>query len=301
MKVLMLAFLAQVSVANQSLDETPVTLEPASDWTLEQGKYGCATRRSFGSPEKQTVLEFRLDEPMSGRFDIAITSLEFPLENGPFRATLRPDGVEYTPPLPGRERASSGALWTVWDHDLREASKREITGDEWDRYYKENGPDKFLKRIKTIEIEGLFNRDIVLPIGPVDGLRQQLRDCYDAVMMTHGLTKEDAKEDSRPVEFQNRQQIMLSMLGQLPADILRRISLKKQTHVSFVIFLDKDAEPTGCRLTTVPRYHDLEERGCAKIVSEGRFRFREGEEHRPAMVQAGFLYREDSGLRISGY
>lgn len=300
MKAMLWAMLAQASMTNQVDNSQPIVLEPLSEWILDQGRQSCAVRRSFGAPGKPTVVEFRRDEPMNGGFDIAITSGAFAMADGPFQATLKPGGVAFSPSMVGRERASTGAIWSVWKHDIREASKRDISKEEWDRYYAANGPDAYRKRVETLEVESLFDSDLVLPIGPIDGLRQQLTDCYDAVMMANGLTRDDARENHRPVEFRNRQKIMVSMLPLLPQDIRQRIQERKDVFVEFVVFLDANAEPTSCRLSTVPRYRELEKEGCETIVREGQFRLKKGEEARPAMIDAGYHYREDLGLAITG-
>ena len=222
------------------------------------------------------------------------------MNDGSFQATLQPNGIKYRPPLPGREQTSSGALWTIWDHDIREASTRNISGDEWDRYFAEDGPETFRRSVEALGIKQLFEQDLVLPIGPIDGLRQQLTDCYDEVMMAHGMTREDSIEDRRPVDFRNRSKILKSMLNKLPPVLQDRIREGKQVSVNFVVFLDAKAEPTACRLTTLPRYREFEASVCEKIVNDGRFQFRKKEEPRPAIVQAGYFYRKDIGFSLTG-
>lgn len=300
MKSLLLALLAQSAVGVPAAEPELEQLDALTEWTRVQNENGCAMRRSFGSPDAPTVLEFRRDEPRSGRFDIAITSAAHEMADGSFTATLQPGGVAFSPSLPGREMAASGALWSVWDHDIREASKRDLPSEEWDRYYARNGPDEFRAQIRSLDIEGLFDRDFSLPIGPIDTVREELGDCYDDVMVAHGLSRHDAVDDNRPVRFRNREQILRSMLNLIPQALLQRIRQDRQVLINFVIFLDANAEPTTCRLTTVPRYRELEEKGCEKLTGEGEFEFAKGEERRPAMLQAGFFYREGVGLTTTG-
>jgi len=292
--------LAQASVTDESSEPKPVQLEPLSNWEIVQKPYGCAVRRSFGAFDKPTTIELRRDEPNSGGFDIAITSAEFDLRDSSFQATLLPDGIEYRPPLPGKERSSTGSIWTVWPHNIQEASKRGITGDEWDRYMAEDGPENFRRRVKTLEIQDLFSEDLVLPIGAISKPRRQLEHCYENVMVANGMPREDAINDSRPVELRNSRKLLRSLLPSLPPVYFERIKQKKQVSVSFAVFLDADAQPTRCRLTTVPRYSQLEKAGCDKLIKNGRYRFKRNEERRPAMIQAGYLYREDIGFITTG-
>ena len=281
-------------------EQSPVTLMPISEWSLQQQEHGCALRRSFGSPDLPTVIEFRRNEPKSGGFDIAISSEEFAMNDGPFVATLLPGGVEYAPPLPGREQEASGALWTVWAHYIGLASRRNFTSEEWDRYRADDGPEKFRRSVESLKITGLFDRDIELVTGAVSEPRQMLTDCYDQVMIAHGMTREDALEDNRPVDFKNRVRILGSMAYLLPQALMARIERGKQVRVNFAVFLNVNAEPTGCRLTTVPRYRELETQGCERIIREGRFEFKTGEDRRPAMVQAGYLFLPDRGFHFTG-
>lgn len=304
MKTLLWAALAQAVIANPP---TPTEVSPAveqlealSEWDLYQDQYGCRAQRTFGEDDRPTILEFRRDEPSSGRFDIAITSYAYTVAEGSFSATLLPNGIAYTPPLPGREMTASGQLWIVWDHDIREASSQNFSSKEWDRYLAEDGPEQFRRSVETLEIQNLFDRDIQLPIGPIDILRAQLDECYDSVVMAHGLTADDASDDGRPVEFSNRAAVLRSMIGLLPPALTERVQRQKQIDVNFVIFVDDEAKPVACRLTTIPRYHKLEKEGCQRIIEEGRFRFRKGEVHRPAIVQAGYFYRDDIGFRFTG-
>lgn len=294
------ALMAQSVVASSTGEISAVRLEPLTDWPVQQSKYGCSLQRAFGSTEKPTLIESRRDEPMSGRFDIAITSEEFELGDESFKATLEPNGIEYRPPMPGKERGRDGSIWTYWDHDIREAITQDFSNQDYDGYRERNGLNAFLNQVETLEIDGLFERDISLVTGPIGGLRERLDDCYQKVMIDHGIPVEDAKEDSRPIEFSNRKKVLESLLPTLPEPYIVRLRQKKQINVGFVIFLDANAKPTGCRLTTTPRYSQLEKIGCDRLQKDGRFRFKKGEKARPAMVQAGFLYREDVGFAFTG-
>jgi len=298
--VLFFALVAHLFGVSQPNEPAKIRLEPLSDWSVKKVRYGCAVQRTFGSNEKPTVLELRRDEPMNGGFDVAITSDEFELVGEPFSATFKPNGLEFSPSLPGKERTNSGSIWTYWAHNISEASSQNFTDEEFDRYLKEDGPEAFRDKIETLEIEGLFGRDLILQTGPISVPRQLLEDCYHQVMIDHGMPLKDAMEDLRPIEFRNRIKVLRSMLPLLPSPLVERLRAKKQVSVNFAIFLDSDAKPTGCRLTSSPRYSGLEQEGCSALVDDGRFRFKRGEEPRPTMVQAGYLYREDIGFAFTG-
>lgn len=269
----LVASLLVLAKAQMAIAQEQIVLEPLANWELERRADECLLRRSFGSSEHSVTLELRRHDPWNGGFEVAVTSDDLSMQTTPFTAAWMPGGVEAQIDLPFVEIDAQGRRWSLFAHGLWDGAPVRLRGKELKRYVEENRTAVFQRQIETFVIDGLFEQTLILRTGPMQWAQPQLTECIVAVLADRGIAAEDMTSGRHRATLNNASRLAMQLLWFLPREITSR---KKRILVSFFLFLDEKGEPVTCRLSMLPRFADLERRGCDLIMSQARFTFASG-------------------------
>ncbi|WP_336980274.1 hypothetical protein [Altererythrobacter fulvus] len=267
--------------------EGQVLLQPLGEWEAQRLDDRCVMRRAFGNPERPTILELRRIDPWDGGFHAAITSGEFEFSRVPFKVAWLPGGRESLIDVPTYANDTSGREWVEFQHGLWDGKLDTLKGAALTTYFRDDGPARFQQSVGTYQITGAFGKTITLQTGPMASVVSGTKLCMEQMLAARGVDPRDMSRDNSRVVA--RHVPSKQRIGKfLPEAIATRA---RPSLVVFLLYLNANAQPTSCRLSSVPFDERLEAGGCDLLMKYASFDFKAGEQARQTFYNVSIEYR----------
>lgn len=275
-KVLALLGCVLVSQApSQARETAPITLTPATPWNLDYGDDVCSLRRSFGTGESLTILQFQALSPgiamqmtVAGKLLRASKSqyrvkVHFgPANLGEFSREAKAGLTAQGDPvlLIGSVAINASWLEPVQDH----ISQTELLAL----------PINFAGAIPADELratelhveQGGYLK-LLFQTGPMAAPLSALRSCVDDMLMSWGLDPEVQKRLSAKPEPTDSPATWVSAFD-LPNTML---SKGESAMVGFRIIVSEDGSPTSCAVQTMTGPREYGNLTCPAVMKRAKF------------------------------
>ena len=255
-------------------------------WVLERAPDRCHLSRQFGNAANPYQVVLTQIDPWDGGYQVDLSGPELGNHAGPFTVEWSPDGRASTTESLHRHRDENGREWARFDYGPRTNAAEALDASRIAAFAEEGGFERFRANVRTLRVSGFFGGTVVLQTGEIASVSEQLDACIAEVFQAQGIVGSEIERDDHSVEPTNPFDIMPILTRRLPLEIRSR---PRPTMVSFLLYLDEAAQPTSCRLSTLPYDRDYERRTCRSLLSNAQFRFKAGEEARPTWFKYWFI------------
>ena len=278
---------AQIEAAN---------LRPLNEWDVEVLEDRCVFRRSFGEPDSPTTLELGSIDPWDGGFQTAILTGRYSATEEAFRAGWLPGGrianIERITVLEGED----GARGILFPHGLWDGAMESRVVDQNGPfnvlavdpdYELDEGPRRFREGIETFLVVGAFDMPLLFATGPMQAIFEQREACMDEVLISQGVDPAENERDDSRVEMANGRWLTERVIRRAPREIRRQ---DRPTAITFLLYLDAEAQPSSCRLASLPYDEEYERGGCELLMESAEFEFKKGEAAQPTFYKVFGFY-----------
>lgn len=264
MKVGLLALAVSLSVlhACPALAQDTSVLTASSPWTLDYEDDSCALRRTFGSAEDQTTLEFRRFSPGSS-LRTMVVSKRMNARSARFHYRFGREG-EWQDAFSGATiKTDDGLSGVTFDSSLMPMF---AVSDPKDvaalRASLETA--EFLteaERAATVDeitLRGAFREELTLKFGPLGAPIRGLSECMDDLLAQWGIDVEAHKTLSRPATPDNLTRVA-RVMDYPPGRMLESDQLNVR------LAIDETGRITGCHVQMQLGEPAFAERTCASL------------------------------------
>jgi len=282
-----LAIFAESAVTSVPDKSEQIDLRPLTDWSTQRLDDGCIISRKFGDPAAPTTLELRNYDPWDGGFNVALSGPQFAARPASFMAGWFPGGRFVEIDAPTFERGASGFEAVLFHHAPWNAAIFKMSSKEWDAYYNNGGPKRFLQAIEGLSLSGVSGKSIRVLTGAMDQVIEDRDQCIHEMLAARGVDPSDEHRNDHRVRLKDREDLTRQLIADVPESIRLRT---KKTFVQFLLYVGADGNPSYCRLLAMPYDAAYEQRSCTKIMRSAKFEFKKGEKAQPTFFKIGAYY-----------
>lgn len=240
----------------------PLMLEPTSAWSVDARPESCALRRSFGTPEREVVLElenFTMGRPL--QVTLIGTDIEA-LKSFPATSFLPDDQV----------KKQTGAF----DFTLSEGRKGvfffDVNGLQRHTDANAQGsstPEPGADRKREAEITGLlvsgaFQNEVILQTGSMIGPMDALRNCLANLAGTKGLDPKTLFSLSREPTPNDPRKKLQKAFSQYPPELIRA---NKSAPILARALIDETGKALSCEVKDVGQDKRFDKLVCGALMA----------------------------------
>ncbi len=236
-------------------------LEPTSAWSVDARPESCALRRSFGTPDKEVVLE--LDNfSMGNALQVSLIGTEIEAAKSYPATSFLPDdqvkeqtGAFYF--------ALSGGRKGFFFFD-RSGLQRHSSADAQGISAPETGaPHKREAEITGLLVSGAFQNEVILQTGAMSGPMDALRRCLANLAVSKGLNPKTLFNLSRLPSPKDPQKKLQKAFMQYPPELVRK-NLSAPILVRALI--DETGKAVSCEVKDVGQDKRFDKLVCGALM-----------------------------------
>ncbi len=240
----------------------PLMLEPLSAWSVDAHPESCALRRSFGTSEKEMVLEldnFTMGKPLT----VTLIGTEMETTKSYPATSFLPDdqmkkqtGAFDFALSDGRK----GVFFVEWNGLQRHAAPN--TKD-----VSTPGPSADRKReaeITGLLVSGAFQNDIILQTGPMIGPMDALHHCLADLATSKGLNPRALSNLSRDPTPQDPQKKLQKAFSHYPSELVRA---NKSAPILARALIDETGKALSCEVKDVGQDKRFDKLVCGAMMA----------------------------------
>lgn len=265
--------------------ETPqIELLPTSDWQVVQREDSCTLSRDFG----KTTLLLRSRDPWNGGFHIGLKSKEFIWSGQEIKAGWTPNGRFVSEPRPYLEKSSTDEPILYFRHGLWDGKSPKKGDAEYEAYWSRNDageivePRKFKNAVEGLLVTGLGQHPVFFRTGAMSDVIEMRNRCIKEMLSAMGLDPSEEDRDDHRIRMTNHRDILSRIARRTPASM---VYPENWAGVSFLLYVDDDAEITSCRLLTLPYDASFEKFACKLMQHRAKMQFDRGEDPAPTFYK----------------